>query len=168
MLIKNVCSAGIRFQFIVSVSCRKYPVATIHTRTLDSDIELLGYRIPAKVKCNIGMLVPASSISSTMCYMSMSSPHNVYPQLQIVCTIKITFHVCRRLWSLLYFALPFLYLLPQTPIVYSEYTVTKDEKYFNEPNKFLPDRWKRGSENIHPFALLPFGYGPRACWGRVL
>ena len=46
--------------------------------------------------------------------------------------------------------------------------MTKDERYFNEPSKFIPDRWKRGSENIHPFALLPFGYGPRACWGRAL
>jgi len=44
--------------------------------------------------------------------------------------------------------------------------VTKDERYFNEPHKFNPDRWKKGSENIHPFALLPFGFGPRACWGR--
>ena len=113
MLIKNVCRAGIRFQFIVSVSCRKYPVATIHTRTLDSDIELLGYRIPAKVKCNIGMLVPASSISSTMCYMSMSSPHNVYPQLQIVCTIKITFHVCRRYVVLALFCTT-LFISPST------------------------------------------------------
>jgi len=32
---------------------RKYPVAPQHVRTLDTDIELLGYHIPAKViyKC---------------------------------------------------------------------------------------------------------------------
>ena len=116
MLVKHIKNVGqvYALQFIVSVLCRKYPVATIHTRTLDSDIELLGYRIPAKVKCNIGMLVPASSISSTMCYMSMSSPHYVYPQLKIVCTIKITFMYAVGMWSLPYFALRSLFISPST------------------------------------------------------
>jgi cytochrome P450 len=42
--------------------------------------------------------------------------------------------------------------------------VAKDPKYFNDPCKFDPDRWAR--DYIHPFAIVPFGIGPRSCWGR--
>ncbi len=31
---------------------------------------------------------------------------------------------------------------------------------------FAPERWLRGSRNMHPFAALPFGFGPRMCLGK--
>ena len=33
--------------------------------------------------------------------------------------------------------------------------------------RFIPERWFRESKgNIHPFANLPFSFGPRGCVGR--
>lgn len=48
---------------------------------------------------------------------------------------------------------------------------SRDERYFTNPDLFLPERWERGAtreENFHPFASLPFGHGPRMCVGKRL
>ena len=41
-----------------------------------------------------------------------------------------------------------------------------DPRYFEEPTKFNPERWSHDSNETHPFASLPFGFGPRMCYGR--
>ena len=41
-----------------------------------------------------------------------------------------------------------------------------DPRYFDEPTKFNPERWSHDSNETHPFASLPFGFGPRMCYGR--
>ena len=41
----------------------------------------------------------------------------------------------------------------------------RDSRYFHNPEQFLPDRWDRDQKEHHPFASLPFGFGPRACYG---
>ena len=45
----------------------------------------------------------------------------------------------------------------------------KSEKYFADPETYKPERWlrKEGSKSrLHPFILLPFGYGVRSCLGQ--
>ena len=37
---------------------------------------------------------------------------------------------------------------------------------FPNPEHFDPHRWSRDSKDIHPFAAIPFGFGPRGCYGR--
>jgi len=48
--------------------------------------------------------------------------------------------------------------------------MSMDEKYFKNPDQFLPERWIRGCpqhEKLNnAYANLPFGHGPRACVGQ--
>ncbi|XP_028968072.1 uncharacterized protein LOC100906274 [Galendromus occidentalis] len=58
-----------------------------------------------------------------------------------------------------------------TMIVLHNQTTSRDPEHFVDPSEFRPERWLRvgGSEECrgnHPFAYLPFGYGPRMCIGR--
>ena len=49
---------------------------------------------------------------------------------------------------------------------------SRDPRYFPQPEEFLPERWLRENtgylsyKNAHPFACMPFGFGPRSCIGR--
>ncbi len=47
--------------------------------------------------------------------------------------------------------------------------MTSSEDYFDEPDKFTPERWSKNKEDalIHPFASLPFGFGQRGCYGNL-
>ena len=48
------------------------------------------------------------------------------------------------------------------------------EKFFERSKEFIPERWLKDNEDLkcpnvkdsHPFAFLPFGFGPRMCIGR--
>ncbi|RWS29023.1 cytochrome P450 315a1-like protein [Leptotrombidium deliense] len=55
-------------------------------------------------------------------------------------------------------------------IAMSIYTTGRDEKYFEKPNTFKPERWIRNTvrsqERHNAYACLPFGHGVRSCIGR--
>ncbi len=49
--------------------------------------------------------------------------------------------------------------------------ITRNEKYFPDPQSYIPERWLRDSEGqrstaIPSVVVLPFGVGPRQCLGR--
>lgn len=62
------------------------------------------------------------------------------------------------------------YTVPaNTLVISSTYYLGRDPDLFPEPEVFRPERWLRSdgtADSIHPFAWLPFGYGPRMCIGR--
>ena len=56
----------------------------------------------------------------------------------------------------------------QTTMLYSTYTASRDPKYVDDPTSFKPERWSKDStEDLDAFVSLPFGFGPRSCYGDV-
>ncbi|CAH1972910.1 unnamed protein product [Acanthoscelides obtectus] len=68
------------------------------------------------------------------------------------------------------------YMVPKgTHVIFPHLLVSNSEQYFEEPEKFVPERWLKSDvsisgcphqKKIHPFVSLPFGYGRRSCLGR--
>ena len=51
-----------------------------------------------------------------------------------------------------------------TVVAINLFSSGRDPAYFPQPHKFSPHRWS--SDKSHPFASIPFGFGPRMCYGR--
>ena len=60
------------------------------------------------------------------------------------------------------------YDLPRGTLVsMSQWVMQRDPRWFDEPERFWPDRWLDGHARKPPrFAYLPFGGGPRQCIGN--
>lgn len=50
--------------------------------------------------------------------------------------------------------------------------IGKDSTQFSQTQEYIPERWLRdnmefpSAKEAHPFAYMPFGFGPRTCIGR--
>ncbi len=44
--------------------------------------------------------------------------------------------------------------------------IQRDDRFFDDPDTFRPDRWEGDGPDCHDFAYAPFGGGPRICIGR--
>ncbi len=54
-----------------------------------------------------------------------------------------------------------------TQVVVSQWIMHRDERYFEEPETFRPERWLDGStDGLPKYAYFPFGGGPRLCIGQ--
>lgn len=52
-------------------------------------------------------------------------------------------------------------------VVMPQWVVHRDQRFFERPEEFIPDRWTTEFEQkLHKFAYFPFGGGPRLCIGR--
>jgi cytochrome P450 len=63
------------------------------------------------------------------------------------------------------------YRLPAgTNVIVSQWVVHRDPRYYPDPERFDPDRWRdeAGRRSFPKFAYLPFGAGPRVCVGASL
>ena len=49
---------------------------------------------------------------------------------------------------------------------FSIYELHRNNKYWDQPNAFLPNRFKGFIANKKPEAYMPFGAGPRLCIGN--
>jgi len=55
-----------------------------------------------------------------------------------------------------------------TWIIPEPISISNDPKYFEEPEKFNPERWKEIGNKIDPYVFVPFSGGPRNCIGQHL
>jgi cytochrome P450 len=56
----------------------------------------------------------------------------------------------------------------KTQLLFWQYAVHRDPRYFPGPDDFQPERWLDGLEERLPrFAYFPFGGGPRICIGNT-
>jgi cytochrome P450 len=52
-------------------------------------------------------------------------------------------------------------------VLLASYAAHRNERYFPEPERFVPERWDNDFEkNIPKYAYFPFGGGPRICIGN--
>jgi cytochrome P450 len=60
------------------------------------------------------------------------------------------------------------YLVPRgTTLLMPQWVVQRDPRFFDEPEKFKPERWAEERTKALPrFAYFPFGGGPRVCIGQ--
>ncbi|SEL75092.1 cytochrome P450 [Haloferax larsenii] len=54
----------------------------------------------------------------------------------------------------------------ETDIHLSIIRVQRDERWYDDPDEFRPERWEKERDRLR-YAYVPFGAGPRSCLGRA-
>lgn len=59
------------------------------------------------------------------------------------------------------------YEIPEGDVVYlPQCVIHRDERWWDDPETFRPERFAGDDDDRHPFAYFPFGAGPRRCIGE--
>ena len=60
------------------------------------------------------------------------------------------------------------YFVPKKAlVVFSQFVMHRDERYYEQPLLFIPERWTSEAREARPaFSYFPFGGGPRRCIGE--
>jgi cytochrome P450 len=57
---------------------------------------------------------------------------------------------------------------PNTIVLVSQWVMHRDPRYYEEPDRFNPDRWANDfARRLPKYAYFPFGGGPRVCIGNT-
>ncbi|HXW62893.1 MAG TPA: cytochrome P450 [Candidatus Acidoferrales bacterium] len=58
-------------------------------------------------------------------------------------------------------------LRPSSTIIFSQWVMQRDPRFYDDPEAFRPERWLDGlADRLPPGAYFPFGDGPRRCIGQ--
>jgi cytochrome P450 len=58
-------------------------------------------------------------------------------------------------------------LRPTSTIIFSQWVMHRDPRFYDDPEAFRPERWLDGlADRLPPGAYFPFGDGPRRCIGQ--
>jgi cytochrome P450 len=62
------------------------------------------------------------------------------------------------------------YRIPKGRLIfYAQWIMQRQGRYFDQPERFWPERWAEGlMERLPKYAYFPFGGGPRICIGNML
>jgi cytochrome P450 len=56
---------------------------------------------------------------------------------------------------------------PGSTLLASQWVMHRDARFYEQPERFMPERWVDGLEQrLPPGAYFPFGDGPRRCIGQ--
>jgi cytochrome P450 len=57
---------------------------------------------------------------------------------------------------------------PGTTLLISQWVIHRDSRFFENPDRFHPERWADGlAQRLPKYAYFPFGGGPRVCIGNT-
>lgn len=120
-----------------------------------------------KIQADIDQVL--AKYDNKLCYDSiaeMKSLNNGFKEAMRIFPSLGTLHrVCARKYTIPELGIS---LDPGVKIIIPVQAIQNDEKYFENPTEFIPDRFNDPNVEKHKFSYLPFGEGPRQCIGARL
>ncbi|XP_026729654.1 cytochrome P450 6B5-like [Trichoplusia ni] len=129
----------------------------------------LAYHPEEQEKIQKGIDRVMTKYNNKLCYDSISEmtalSNGFKEAMRIFPSLGTLHRVCARKYTIpgLNVALD-----PGVKIIVPLQAIQNDEKYFDNPSQFIPDRFNDPNVLRHKYSYMPFGEGPRACIGARL